>query len=98
MIAAAEVSLHVEVGDPKVALRFFLRPKEKFVKSLQYKNENQTKWYSLCAEILTEINDNAAIEIIVVTTGDGAQLSTESKLKIFCLMCDTRVISFQTEQ
>lgn len=61
VVAAAKASCYVEVGNPKVELRFFLRQKEKL---MNYKGSSIIfKWYSLCAEVLTCVNENDAIKV-----------------------------------
>lgn len=78
MIVAADIGLHVEVGDPKVALRFFLRSKEKYVKGTQHHLAFQSKWYSLCAEVLTQLSEKAVIKVTATATGDGKNSLTGS--------------------
>lgn len=71
VVVAAEASCHVEVGDPKVGLRFFLRPKEKssIIKN-NYVKTHISRWYSLWAEVLTPIHQNAVIEVAAVVQPD----------------------------
>lgn len=78
VIEAAEASLRIDVGDPKVTLSFFLCSKEKFFENALSKCHMQSKWYSLCAEVLTELSDNVIIKVSASANGDGKELSTES--------------------
>lgn len=60
---AADASCHIEVDNPKVGLRFFLRPKEKVMLVMQGSYPILKKWYCLCAEVLTQVNENSAIRV-----------------------------------
>lgn len=71
---AAEASCLVEVGNPKVGLRFFLRPKERLSTVVSGHYPVLSKWYSLCAEVLTQVNQNAAIEVNATVYGDKLSL------------------------
>ncbi len=82
-IVAAEASCLVEVGNPKLGLRFFLRPKEKLMTVLPNAYPVLTKWYSLCAEVITnEVYGNAAIEVIANIFGDNNILRTKGNKNI----------------
>lgn len=65
LVVAAETSCHVEVGNPKIRLRFFLRPKEKLVTTTYDGSSSQriNKWYSLWTEVQTQVDQNDAIKV-----------------------------------
>lgn len=72
VVVAAECSCHLKVGNPSVELRFFLRPKEEIRNIFYGRTSSHTvllKWYSLCAEVLTEVNQNAAVKVTAVVYG-----------------------------
>lgn len=61
VVVAAKASCYVEVGNPKVEIRFFLRPKEQLT-NLDGRS-TIFKWYSLCAEVLSCVNENDALKV-----------------------------------
>lgn len=88
VLVAADASCYVEVGDPKVELRFFLRPKEK-LHTVHQDNPVLNKWYSLCAEVLSQIDRNVALKVNASVYGGGSDLSKSKKFnpKMFFVMC-----------
>lgn len=77
VFVAAEASCRVEVGNPKIILRFFLRPKETLV---QISNSYPvlSKYYSLWAEVVTPVNQNDAIVVTaIVADAAGQKLLTK---------------------
>ncbi|KAJ6645666.1 hypothetical protein Bhyg_00873 [Pseudolycoriella hygida] len=79
VIAAAERSLYVEFSNPQVALRFFLRPKERW-----FSNENGgafcSKWYSFCAEVLTQLNENVVVRVTASVKEDVSTQNHQRKV------------------
>lgn len=82
IIVAAEASCYIEFGNPKIVLRFFLRPKEKLSDAYKpNKGYNCTiisKYYTLWGEVVTPVQQNAAVKVTAfVANAAGQKLLTK---------------------